>query len=44
MVIMSKFYHELENIDEHPMLNESDVNESFTCLMSITESLKIVFL
>ena len=30
---MSKFYHELENIDEHPILNESDVNESFTCFM-----------
>ena len=30
---MSKFYHELENIDELPILNESDVNESFTCFM-----------
>ena len=30
---MSKFYHELENIDEHPILNESDVDESFTCFM-----------
>ena len=30
---MSKFYHELENIDEHPILNKSDVNESFTCFM-----------
>ena len=30
---MSKFYHELENIDEHPILNESDVNESLTRFM-----------
>ena len=30
---MSKFYYELENIDELPILKESDVNESFTCFM-----------